>query len=186
MTKIRKQKRKKRFRYPSSKNLKRKKVMRDANKHTKFFPCKEMKNDWESNKSVITNMEEMGLVYDVNKALGIPSNKQAALESTTSGKKKKKKLLPRKAHVVQKLEENANAPRVGKFRLPEGQVRWLSYLITKYGEDYKAMSRDPKNHYAETWKQIRAKINTFKKIPEQYDVFLKSQENHAMDTSTEN
>lgn len=34
------------------------------------------------------------------------------------------------------------------------------------------MERDRKNYYQETWKQLRAKINTFKKIPEQYSEYL--------------
>lgn len=34
------------------------------------------------------------------------------------------------------------------------------------------MERDPKNHYQMTWKQIRSKINKFKKIPEQYGAYL--------------
>jgi hypothetical protein len=35
------------------------------------------------------------------------------------------------------------------------------------------MAKDPKNYYQETWKQIRAKIKTFKGIPEQYNEYLK-------------
>ena len=38
------------------------------------------------------------------------------------------------------------------------------------------MSRDLRNHYQLTWKQIRSKVNTFKNIPEQYAVFLKERE----------
>lgn len=34
------------------------------------------------------------------------------------------------------------------------------------------MARDSKNYYQETWKQLRQKIRTFKKIPEQYEKFL--------------
>jgi ubiquinone biosynthesis protein COQ9 len=38
-----------------------------------------------------------------------------------------------------------------------------------------AMAKDPKNHYQETWKQIRNKIKKFKNIPAQYGKYLESQ-----------
>lgn len=34
------------------------------------------------------------------------------------------------------------------------------------------MSKDKKNHYQLTWKQIRAKVNLFKGIPKQYNKYL--------------
>lgn len=36
------------------------------------------------------------------------------------------------------------------------------------------MSRDKKNHYQLTWKQIRAKIKMFKGIPEQYNEYIQN------------
>ena len=44
--------------------------------------------------------------------------------------------------------------------------------MKKYGKDYKAMARDSKNYYQETWKQLRQKVRTFKKIPEQFNKYL--------------
>lgn len=45
--------------------------------------------------------------------------------------------LPQKAFVVEELEKDAKTPRIRQFRLPKGQVQWLTYLLDKYGEDYK-------------------------------------------------
>lgn len=59
-------------------------------------------------------------------------------------------------------------------RLPKGQVEFITYLLDKYGHDYKAMERDKKNYYQETWKQLRAKIKTFMGIPKQYGEYLAS------------
>jgi len=39
--------------------------------------------------------------------------------------------------VVKKLEDFANAPREKTFALPQNQVIFLTYLLDKYGEDYK-------------------------------------------------
>lgn len=36
------------------------------------------------------------------------------------------------------------------------------------------MSRDKKNHYQLTWKQIRAKIKMFQGIPKQYSEYLEN------------
>lgn len=60
------------------------------------------------------------------------------------------------------------------YRLPKGQVEYLTYLLDKYGHDYKAMTKDKKNVYQETWKQIRAKIKTFMGIPKQYGEYLRA------------
>lgn len=39
------------------------------------------------------------------------------------------------------------------------------------------MTRDKKNYYQETWKQLRAQIKQFKGIPEQYNEYLATKEN---------
>lgn len=59
-------------------------------------------------------------------------------------------------------------------RLPKGQVEFITYLLDKYGHDYKSMERDKKNYYQETWKQLRQKIKTFMGIPKQYGEYLAS------------
>lgn len=128
----------------------------------------------------------MGLSYDPNETLKIPSNKQRLKVSITSNndewEEEPLEARPTKSHVVEALEEDARAPRVKMFRLPKSQVEWVTYLMEKYGKDYKAMARDKKNYYQETWKQIRAKIKLFKSIPEQYEVYLKDRNLKAGDS----
>lgn len=53
-------------------------------------------------------------------------------------------------------------------------MEFITYLLDKYGHDYKAMARDKKNYYQETWKQLRAKIKMFMGIPQQYGEYLNS------------
>lgn len=128
----------------------------------------------------------MGLAYDANKVLKLPSNKKTILQSvkklsTNSSEDEEEeaevekvgnKKIPKKIHVALELEAEARAPRVRLFRLPQNQVNFLTYLMDKYADDYEAMARDKKNYYQLTWKQIRGKINVFKGIPEQYAEYL--------------
>ncbi|XP_014616465.1 PREDICTED: nucleolar protein 16 [Polistes canadensis] len=179
MTKIRKVKRKKKYRT----NVNRKRLRNKLQK-LPTIGCKKIKEEWEIYKSTRSNLKEMGLVYDPNETLQIPNVKQELLKEV------KEKLMensmeidseeeeidvitiPPKINVAQALKEEACGTRRRLFQLPHSQVQFITYLLDKYGEDYEAMARDKKNHYQLTWRQIRAKIKTFKGIPEQYNKYL--------------
>uniref|UniRef100_A0A8D8RCH5 Nucleolar protein 16 n=1 Tax=Cacopsylla melanoneura TaxID=428564 RepID=A0A8D8RCH5_9HEMI len=165
MTKIRKQKRKKTFRYVNKKRLNNKR------RKTGNIQDKTIKESWDNRLTVQRNMENMGLAFDPNQVVTKGEGQP--------GKGKKNKGT--KMHVVKSLEEEAKQPRERQLRLPKTQVSYLTSMMDKHGEDYKAMARDPKNFYQETWKQIRAKINTLKGIPEQYNQYLKSK---GLETTT--
>lgn len=121
----------------------------------------------------------MGLSSDPNKSIPIPSSSQIlTVPSQSSGDGKWEetdlecKTITPKKFVAEALEQEAKAPRTKLFRLPKSQVDWITYLMDKYGTDYKAMAKDKKNYQQETWKQLRAKIKRFKSIPEQYSKYL--------------
>ncbi|KDR19577.1 hypothetical protein L798_06375 [Zootermopsis nevadensis] len=137
----------------------------------------QVKKAWEQTRTVEQNLNDMGLAYDSNKALKIPSSKELLLPMECDGENIKcdeEISVPIKTYVAKGLEEDAKAPRVKNFRLPNNQITWLTYLMDKYEDDYKAMAKDPKNYYQETWRQIRNKIKKFKNIPEQYDMYMES------------
>jgi Ribosome biogenesis protein Nop16 len=46
-------------------------------------------------------------------------------------------------------------------------------MMDKHGTDYKAMARDPRNHYQETPKAIESKVRRFIRIPEHYAVYCR-------------
>lgn len=130
------------------------------------------------------NLLDMGLSYDPNQTIKIPNTKEKFKRTVPSKPSKTSNewlvedvktttVTPSKSYVANKLETDAKAPRVKLFRLPKGQVEWITYLMDKYGTDYKAMVRDKKNYNQETWKQLRAKINRFKSITQQYEIYLK-------------
>ncbi|XP_012261901.2 uncharacterized protein LOC105689456 [Athalia rosae] len=179
MTKVRKQKRRKRFRA----NVNRKRLRNKLRKLPKI-ECKEIEGSWEVKKSIRGNLDSMGLAYDPNEVLKIPSTKHSLTKSQKRGRwleeenmetdtiQNEKPDHKPKIHVANALDADAKAPRERLFRLPKGQVQFVTYLMEKYGDDFKAMARDRKNHYQMTWCQIRSKINTFKSIPEQYAEYL--------------
>lgn len=119
----------------------------------------------------------MGLAFDPNsniKGSNVKNDFKAKFASTTDWyvEKSKTPWISEKKYVAELLEKQANAPRIRAFQLPSSQVEWITYLMDKYGTDYKAMVRDKRNHYQETWKQIRAKIRVFMGVPEHYAKYL--------------
>ncbi|XP_071559942.1 nucleolar protein 16 [Temnothorax nylanderi] len=176
--KIRKLKRKKKF----NPNVNRKRL-RDKLRKLPEIPCDQIKKAWENKISTRVNLKKMGLAYDPNEAVRIPNVKHEMLEEAkrkvagsedSDHESEEMKVTAAKSYVAEKLEAEAKAPRERFLKLPKGQAQFLTYLITKYGEDYKAMSRDKKNHDQLTWKQIRAKVKMFKGIPEQYNEFVQN------------
>nr|CAD7590260.1 unnamed protein product [Timema genevievae] len=178
MTKIRKQKKKKSFRYGVNR-----KKLRGRQRKLPSIDCAPIKKEWDKSKSAVRNIEEMGLVYDPNITFKIPRTRElikpTAEEQDDDMIEEGAHSAPEKEHVAQSIEKEARAPRERTFRLPSTQVQWLSYLMDKHGENYKAMARDGKNYYQDTWRQIRAKINRFKGIPEQYNEYLEKKKSQV-------
>lgn len=174
--KIKKQHRKKKYLH----NLNRKR-MRNHARSTGVVGCKALKNAWNDKKSAMKNLRDMGLADDPNKVIEIPSFKKQQMKKAKqlhrdveSEENITKTRTPPKLNVMKELENEAKAPRKRGLMLPKGQVEFLTYLLDKYGHDYKAMVKDKKNYYQETWKQLRAKIKTFMGIPKQYAEYLEA------------
>ncbi|CAK1585264.1 unnamed protein product [Parnassius mnemosyne] len=176
--KVKKQHRKKKYLHKLNR-----KRMNKKQRSTGTVPCEIIKEAWDHKKSSFKNLAEMGLANDPNKVIKIPNFKQEKLkqakeivskgESGILETEEETSQIPIKKEVAEKLEKEAKAPRERRFKLPKGQVEFITYLLDKYGHDYKAMEKDKKNYYQETWKQLRAKIKTFMGIPEQYSEYLK-------------
>lgn len=145
-----------------------------------MYFSKEIKNAWEKSKSVETNFSEMGLSHDPNKTIVIPNSKAEIKVSLISNETEwQEEIITNcrvgtyKALIADVLEKEAKTPLERRFKLPKSQVKWLTYLMKKYKNNFKAMSQDKKNYNQETWKQIRQKIKRFKSIPDQFGEFLK-------------
>lgn len=133
----------------------------------------------------------MGLVFDVNKSFSIPNYKADRIKTAkivngfveediyeTVNCNNSRQNFP-KQQVVNELESKSKELLESKFRLPKGVVKFVSYLIDKYGLDYKKMAKDNKNYNQETWRQLRQKCRKFMSIPEQFCKYL--QERNLLD-----
>jgi DNA-directed RNA polymerase subunit M/transcription elongation factor TFIIS len=140
----------------------------------------------DRNKAMAKNISEMGLVFDVKKNYKVESFKEKQVKQVKQLKNgfveednESSAPLP-KQHVLDQLEEQANAPKESKFRLPKCQVKELGYYIDKYGLNYKKWTRDHKNVDQLTWRQFRAKSRKLMNIPDQFSEFL--EDRNLLDT----
>lgn len=107
----------------------------------------QIKKEWEDTRSTRVNLKDMGLAYDANEVLKIPNVKHEMLEEvrrkvagnedSSDHESEEMNVTAAKNYVAEKLEAEAKIPRERLFQLPKGQAQFLTYLIKKYGEDYK-------------------------------------------------
>uniref|UniRef100_A0A182J5F4 Nucleolar protein 16 n=1 Tax=Anopheles atroparvus TaxID=41427 RepID=A0A182J5F4_ANOAO len=176
---------KKNQKYDYNRNRKRicQKVRRNGN-----VKCPEIKRAYNPKKDPEQNIREMGLAYDVNRAIPIPKFKQQmkemALElnalaneedeeAIETEKPPKREPRPRaKQYVADELERAANEFAGVRYRMPRPQVRQITSMIDQHGFNYYAMERDRRNYEQETWRQFRRKIRKFLKLTEQSMPYL--------------
>lgn len=137
-------------------------------------------------QTLSSNIKDMGLVFDINKSMGMPNYKADRLKTarlangfveedqSESDDEEEPRTINKfpKQQVVEELETQSKELRVSKFRLPKGVVQLVSYLIDKYGLNYKKMVKDHKNYDQETWRQLRAKCRKFMSIPQHFSKYL--------------
>ena len=181
MTKLRKQRRRKKYDYGRN----RKRVRKQQEKATKYnvkVDCQAMRDSWDNRISVKENMDKMGIVLSAAEMMPIKGAKKNMVD-----KMKKQRNIPvedetvqdvtsnqvARPEVLEKLHQEANVPAKQTFRFSTTQVQLITYMMDKYGTDYKAMSRDPRNHYQETPAKLRGMITKFISIPEHYAPYCK-------------
>merc|ERR1712083_524281 len=78
-----------------------------------------------------------------------------------------------KPEVLTQLEDEANVDAKPTFRFTPTQVQLITHMMDKHGMDFKAMARDPKNHYQETPAKLKGMVTKFISIPEHYAPYCK-------------
>ncbi|MBW00512.1 Nucleolar protein 16, partial [Eschrichtius robustus] len=92
------------------------------------------------------------------------------------------KELMRKPYVLNDLEAEASLPEKKGNTLSRDLIDYVCYMVENHGEDYKAMARDEKNYYQDTPKQIRNKINVYKRFyPAEWQAFVDSLQKNKME-----
>ncbi|EPY82228.1 nucleolar protein 16-like protein [Camelus ferus] len=80
------------------------------------------------------------------------------------------------------LEAEASLPEKKGNTLSRDLIDYVRYMVENHGEDYKAMARDEKNYYQDTPKQIRSKINVYKRFyPTEWQAFVDSLQKNKME-----
>ncbi|CAL8268552.1 unnamed protein product [Merluccius merluccius] len=138
-----------------------------------------IRHAWDNYKTSNKNLEDMGLAFDPNHALPIGNPKvrppadllpvlHVALTTAASP-------VVTKPYVLRKLEEEASQPFEDDKSLSRDLIDFVQHMLREHQEDYKAMARDEKNYYQDTPKQIRRKVNEYKRChAKHYAAFIQS------------
>ncbi|KAJ6667740.1 hypothetical protein lerEdw1_016061 [Lerista edwardsae] len=178
MPKAKKKSRRPKYNY----NVDRKKLNRAFRKRSApRIQCAQIRRAWNNSKTVAQNLAEMGLALDPNKAVPIPKTSQQVMKMEVDEQEGNRKIV-RKPYVLNELEYEANLPEKKTESLSRDHIDYVQHMIQNHGENYKAMARDEKNYYQDTPKQIKRKINMYKRIcPEEYEAFVASLQQRKMD-----
>ncbi|XP_042354495.1 nucleolar protein 16 [Plectropomus leopardus] len=168
MPKAKQSARRKKFNY----NQDRKKLKKQfIKKYNPRIENSQIRNAWDDKKSMARNLQEMGLTFDPNRTL--PIKKKGLLREERETKAPGG--IVTKPYVLNQLEEEASRPEKDTKTLSSDLIEYAQYMIREHGDNFKAMARDEKNYYQDTPKQIKRKINEYKRChPEHYDAFISS------------
>ncbi|XP_059956153.1 nucleolar protein 16-like [Mesoplodon densirostris] len=161
-------------------NVNRKRLNRNARrKAVPRIECSHIRHAWDQTKSVWQNLADMGLAMDPNRVVPLLKRKVKALEVDVEEGPKD---LMRKPYVLNDLEAEASLPEKKGNMLSRDLIDYVCYMVENHGEDYKAMARDEKNYYQDTPKQIRNKINVYKRFyPAEWQAFVDSLQKNKME-----
>ncbi|KAG9351946.1 hypothetical protein JZ751_023197 [Albula glossodonta] len=142
----------------------------------------QIRNAWNEKKTAAQNLKDMGLAFDPN--LTLPVRKQTPQIPGSEEEAEASQGLVIKPYVIKELEAEASLPGKDTKSLSRDTIEYVQYMIREHSDNYKAMARDEKNYYQDTPKQIRRKVELYKRFhPEQYNAFIASLKGQKMDTS---
>ncbi|XP_054902728.1 nucleolar protein 16 [Poeciliopsis prolifica] len=168
MAKTKQSKRRKRFDYNTDRKKLKKKFLKKANPRIEHA---QIRNAWDNNKSMARNLQEMGLSFDPNRTL--PIKKQTLLGGDTDDRRPAH--IVTKPYILTKLQEEASLQEKDSKTLSSDLIEYVQHMIREHKDNYKAMARDEKNYYQDTPKQIKRKINEYKRCyPQHYEAFVSS------------
>jgi len=174
MVKLKRQRKRKKFGY----GVNRKRVRKHQEKYSKFnvkVDNMTLRENWDHRVSLKENLKKMGVAADANAAVSeikLSSHrfKVTPLDKVPSKKqsKRKEKVIEDTTVVAELRREADSQVKPPTFRFSREQVKWISNMMDTHKLDFKAMARDPKNHYQETPKAIEHKVRKFMRMPDHY------------------
>ncbi|XP_026855951.1 nucleolar protein 16 [Electrophorus electricus] len=149
-------------------NLDRKKLKKKMMRKSKpMIECPQIRKAWDNRKTAKQNLRDMGLAVGSKGVLPVNKAKDGPVDQTG--------LL--KPYVIKEMEAEASLPTIDKTTCSNDMIEFLQHMIKEHNEDYKAMARDEKNYYQDTPKQIKRKVDLYKRChPEEYATFIASLE----------
>lgn len=168
MPKTKQSKRRKKFDY----NMDRKKLKKKfLKKNNPRIENSQIRNAWDNKKSMARNLQEMGLAFDPNRSLPIKKPRLLGDDKETKAPVN----IVTKPYVLNQLEEEASLPEKDSKTLSSDLIEYVQYMIREHKDNFKEMARDEKNYYQDTPKQIKRKINEYKRChPQHYEAFISS------------
>ncbi|XP_051955805.1 nucleolar protein 16-like [Xyrauchen texanus] len=80
-----------------------------------------------------------------------------------------------KPYVVKELEAEVSLEGKDRTTCSSDMIEYVQRMVWEHNEDYKAMARNEKNYYQDTRKQIKKKVELYKRChPEVYAAFIAS------------
>lgn len=137
-------------------------------KHKPHIECDQIRRAWDDQKTAKQNLADMGLLVGKKGMLPIKSKKNMEEEPVDS-------IVPLKPYVIQDMEAEASQRGNKKLTCSNDIIEYVQHMVREHNENYKAMARDEKNYYQDTPKQIKRKVELYKRCyPKEYDAFIAS------------
>uniref|UniRef100_A0A8R1I4R2 Nucleolar protein 16 n=1 Tax=Caenorhabditis japonica TaxID=281687 RepID=A0A8R1I4R2_CAEJA len=139
-----------------------------------------IKYTWDELKTPRENVRDMGIAFNPNEAVPMKELRKEIIDAVPidgvsfdvpkpakriTGKKtneKQAKQIVSRLEEQVKEEEQKITDQGRKFKLFHRETELCVYMLARHGEDFQAMTRDPKNLWQYTPKQWARKIRTYK------------------------
>ncbi|XP_040583449.1 nucleolar protein 16 [Lepeophtheirus salmonis] len=173
MPKLRKTQRRQKYKF----DMNRRRVNAKLNKHQKGrlkMHNPTIKEHWDNSIAFTENIDNLGIVMKPNKAFPVISAKDALLKKKPKRSKKSSR-GPKGAvtSLQEQMEKEMKECSKSHYRFSEDQLKFITHMLDKHGDDYEAMATDPMNHYQETANKIRRKIQNFIESPTYFAPYAK-------------
>ncbi|KAM7374039.1 hypothetical protein PAMP_006716 [Pampus punctatissimus] len=168
MPKAKKSGKRRKFDYNQDRKKMKKKFIKKCNPR---IENSQIRNAWDDKKSMARNLQAMGLAFDPNRTMPIKNQSLLGDNRVT----KAPVGMVTKPYVLNQLEEEASRPERDSKTLSSDLIEYVQHMIREHKDDFKAMARDEKNYYQDTPKQIKRKINEYKRCHSaHYNAFINS------------